>query len=306
MSQQLFVDYHFHPNFNFRAKQKRIIQRCERIWNAFELAELDVVICSEHAWKRPADSWHLLMKHKPKYARTILLPGVEVLTSEGIDIVVFGHCPSWYADTHLNECLEPFSTPLEQVINRVTAANDATGFIPHPYTAGKTGVIKHYGREGSRDLAARLGAIETSNNAFADTLTFTDNLIGEVFKKTQRKMVLTQQIDDEFSDDLDLDFVAVGSDAHCPKEIGYGVHLEHQRRDMKPSEAFQLMMTNKNAIGVDKLEVSKAKRFRRVWRSAAVTFREYMEKQQIKGRMRRAAKRCQPELVEVENVESLV
>lgn len=303
MSTQLFVDYHFHPNYRFRAREKRTNRRSERIWDAFAAAELDVVICSEHAWKRPADSYHRLMAARPSHSRTILLPGVEVLTSEGIDIVVFGHCPSWYEDTHLGECLEPYSTSLETVINRVSASEDATGFIPHPYTAGRTGVIKHYGRRHSRVLASKLGAIETSNNAFADTLSFTDLLGPLVFPNLQRKMILTQQIDDGFAGDLELNFVAVGSDAHCPKEVGYGVHIEVDERPATPADAWRAMMKNQNAIGIDKFQVGPVKRARRVAKSAVVTFQEFLEKQAVKERRRRAEKKFSPAVIE--NVEEV-
>lgn len=289
MPEELFVDYHFHPNFNFRSR--RIGRRSRRIWDAFERAELDIVICSEHCWKRPADSYHRLIDARPDEAQTMVLPGVEILTTEGIDIVVFGHCPSWYEDTHLGECLEPFSTPLSEVIDRVVDSHDASGFIPHPYTAGQTGVIKHFGREGSRDLAAKLGAIETSNNAFADTLSFTNWLGPKMFPKTQEKMILTQQLDDNFADDLDLNFVAVGSDAHCPREIGYGVHLEVDSKPESAEEAFRAMMTNQNAIGVDKFKAGMMRRAGRAAKSAGTTFREFMDKRRIKRKQRRETRR---------------
>ncbi|MFT5465857.1 MAG: hypothetical protein ACI8UO_000953 [Verrucomicrobiales bacterium] len=285
MSEHLFVDYHFHPNFNFRSR--RIGRRSGRIWNAFEKAELDIVICSEHCWKRPAESYHRMIDSRPEDARTTLLPGVEILTSEGIDIVVFGHCPSWYEDTHLGECLEPYSTSLDAVIDHVVDSKDASGFIPHPYTAGQTGVIKHFGRDGSRALASRLGAIETSNNAFADTLSFTNWLGPKMFPKTQEKMILTQQLDEGFASDLELDFVAVGSDAHCPREIGYGVHLEIGERPKTVEEAFRAMLTNQNAMGVDKFKAGIMRKARRATQSAGTTLKEFLEKRSIQRKQRR-------------------
>ncbi|MBI96784.1 hypothetical protein CL656_06535, partial [bacterium] len=89
------IDCHFHPNFSFLSKYK-IKKKAKKIWSKFKDCKLDIVICSEHNFKKPKEAYFELMKYKPKDHNTLLLPGVEATTKEGIDIILFSDSPSFY------------------------------------------------------------------------------------------------------------------------------------------------------------------------------------------------------------------
>ncbi|MBU6301532.1 MAG: hypothetical protein KGS60_08265 [Verrucomicrobia bacterium] len=284
MGQQLFVDYHFHPNFRFGRREGR---RAGRIWNAFTQHDLGVVVVSEHNWKRPRESFELLAGHRPPDARTVLLPGAEVLTREGLDIVVFGSDPAWYHDRHASGLLQPYRMSVEETVDFVSSRDGMAAFLPHPFTRGTTGAVDFYGEKLAATLAGRIGGVEVSNNCYDDCLKMVGRLCSRVLPETHRRMSLTQSITEEFLDLAGAGFFAHGSDAHFPGELGYGCLMDVTAPPLDPGHAFQLMTSHlgreSHARGCEK---SAWLRAWHVSKSMLITLAEAMEKRSIRKNLR--------------------
>lgn len=279
---QLFADYHFHPNFDFSSKRK-LHKRATKIWSAFAAHRLDVVVVSEHSWKRPVDSFQILQHFRPPGATLVLLPGVEVLTREGLDVVVFGDCRSWYEDPALRPLLRPYGLRFHQVLDIVSAARERlAGFLPHPYTRGTTGTVEFFGRDRAMAFAGRLGGVEASNNCYGNALSLTRRFGSRILPVTFERMHLTARLDEDFLDSAAGAFFAHGSDAHFPEEIGYGCLVESTLDPACAKSAFSVLCANANRQAV---RLRKKPRVKRLWhtaRSAGITLREAMQKRAIR------------------------
>ena len=285
--QHLFADYHFHPNFNFGRCLKT---QASQIWDAFKKHKLDVVVVCEHAWKRPTDSFHVLQDHRPADCDTFLLPGIEVLTKEGLDVVVFGPCGSWYSETNLSDLFEPYHPRIDDVIRLVQQPHHPVrGFLPHPYTRGTTGTVEFYGLDEAKQLATALGGVEASNNCYEDALHLSRRL-GRWFPKTMERMLRTEDIGDEFLDEVKVDFIAIGSDAHFPAEIGYGCMIEVSDRPQSADDAYRAMTTNRTREGVPRKFKPAIDRVFHVSKSAYITAHEAIQKKAIRNQKKRAKK----------------
>jgi hypothetical protein len=282
MPRQLFVDYHFHPNFNFSSRRSAA-RRAAKIWRAFYAHRLDVVVVSEHSWKRPVESFQLLQFYRPPGARLVLLPGVEVLTREGLDVVVFGNCRSWYEDPELHSLLRPYRLRFNEVVDIVGAERSRlAGFLPHPYTRGTTGSVEFFGRDGAMALAERLGGVEASNNCYGNALSLSRRLGARILPATYQRMHLTACLDEGFLDSAAGAFLAHGSDAHFPEDIGYGCLVESVADPDCAKTAFSVLCTNGNRQAV---RIRKKPRVKRLWhtaRSAGITLREAMQKRALR------------------------
>lgn len=287
MSLQLFADYHFHPNFKFG---RNLRKQSEKIWKAFDQHKLDVVVISEHSWKRPTDSYHILEQYRTSGSKTRILPGIEVLTEEGLDVVVFGSCGSWYDEVRLAPLLEPYSAPIENVIRLVQDPDHPVrGFLPHPYTRGTTGAVDFYGREEAKILASKLGGVEASNNCYDDTLALSRHIGPKFFPATLERMQRTHQIDNEFLDEVEVDFIAIGSDAHFPEEVGYGCLIDVAEMPETQEQAHQAITTNTTREGVPRHFKPALDRVVHVSRSAIITAQEALQKKAIRKSKKKAA-----------------
>src|SRR5210317_1642738 len=133
------VDYHFHPNFTYSSgflTKKRAI----KLWDKFQLESLDFVVCTEHVFRRPIKAYQNMMKYRPANNNTILFPGLEYITSEGIDLIVFSKDPSNVYG--IQDLLTPFLLSVENVFNLVRNNEDLKLIVPHPSTPSSTGILR--------------------------------------------------------------------------------------------------------------------------------------------------------------------
>ncbi|MFA6523510.1 MAG: hypothetical protein WCS85_04045 [Candidatus Peribacteraceae bacterium] len=135
----LRVDCHFHPNFAFFLPEAVRRWQAKRIWKAFQKRKLDCVFISEHAYKHPARSFGTLERYRPNDATTVIIPAVEALTKEGIDVIVFSRDTHVYAQ---RDILTPFGLPIRKLIDRVRRDPRLHGVIPHPYAPSETGFLR--------------------------------------------------------------------------------------------------------------------------------------------------------------------
>jgi hypothetical protein len=285
MPEQIFVDYHFHPNFRFGIREAN---RAKRIWRAFQKHDLGVVVVSEHNWKSPRRSYELLEEHRPAGCRTVLLPGVEVLTREGLDIVVFSHDVAWYGDAALAGLLQPYRLTFDQTAEIVAGESAMAAYLPHPFTRGTTGAVEFYGEELAAAQVRRIGGVEVSNNSYDDCLRIVGRICSRVLPETHRRMSLTQDIAEEFLETTGAAFFAHGSDAHFPDEVGYGCLMEAESRPETPADAFDLVTRHVGRASHQRGEKAALERAWHASKSLFITVEEALQKRSIRKGLRRS------------------
>lgn len=285
-STQLFADYHFHPNF--RSSWSRIRNKAARIWNAFDDLGLDVVVVTEHSYKSPVEAYEIMSQSRPPGMHTFLIPGVEVLTAEGMDVIVFGEDPKWYEDRAARLLMEPYGPTIHEVTDILASQDHLAGFLPHPYTLGTTGAIGNLGMVDSQQLARRIGGVETSNNCYSDTLFLADRvqMSKRMFPAAYDRMIATQQVTADFMEDWDHGFFAIGSDAHYPEELGHGVTLDIGRPSTD-EEVFNALRSNQNHEGEIRGEKAFGQRVYHCTKSAIITGHEAFQKLVIRKSLRK-------------------
>lgn len=158
------VDYHFHPNFplglplfgRFLSRRK-----ARRIWRAFSQHGLHLIFVSEHVYKRPRRAYEFLQEHRPGDAKTHLVPAVEYLTSEGVDIIAFAEKPE-HIYCH-RELLIPWKLSTAEVVRMVLGDAHLQGIVVHPCTPGATSILRKCGKECTLRAIGDLGFLEMHN-----------------------------------------------------------------------------------------------------------------------------------------------
>lgn len=288
----LFADYHFHPNFKFGANYKK---KANKILDAFENVNLDIVIISEHAWKYPCESYNIMLKEcKQRELNIALIPGVETLTFEGLDLIVFSTDTSFYKNLKLKKLFKPYALKITEAIDLINNNNDIAGYFPHPFTRGTTGIVKYYGEDLARQLISKLRAVEGSNNSYGDFLKFLKpNHIKNFAPKLIKGMEDTQHIDKNFLKSMSLDFIAIGSDAHSPKEIGYGCLIDpDEKYDINNTEnIFKALITNRNSTPINLNPHTRSKCLINCAFSAFTTSHEFIQKKKHRLRLKIPSKK---------------
>lgn len=211
----LKVDCHFHPNLflksKFLARRKAL-----RIWRTFEKHQLDAVFVSEHAYKHPARSYRLLRQYKPREAKTFLIPAVEAITSDCVDVIVFSRDAYVYQQ---EDILQPFNLSLSQLVNRIENDSKLYGFIVHPHMFSKTSFRRHFSEEALRYYSKRLGFLEKHNSCLHQLYRLFKMLrLDRLFKKINKHF---RSIESVPFKDFDKSVLPLGgSDAHKICEIG--------------------------------------------------------------------------------------
>lgn len=263
------IDYHVHPNFG--PSRTRARRKAEKWWRHFAKHNLHAVVITEHAYKYPEETFRFLEKEKPEDSTTEVFPGVEALTKEGIDLVVFAETPQeMYRPSRL---LRPYGLSYEDAVHEITERG-LSAYVTHPSTFGTTSLVRHKGQNFAREMIARLGAVERHNSAFIDLSAFLDRfprfLLGWLLDDLEERSTTPSHLYDA----APLRFWAGGSDAHHPFELGSYVEVA--------SEAFprnrtlwDLLHTTTDRAFIFRNEI----RFRfALLRQCCTVFSEYLHK----------------------------
>tara|TARA_B100000700_G_C15037090_1_gene853335 strand:+ start:1775 stop:2650 length:876 start_codon:yes stop_codon:yes gene_type:complete len=205
------IDCHFHPNFSFLSKYK-IKKKAKKIWSKFKDCKLDIVICSEHNFKKPKEAYFELMKYKPKDHNTLLLPGVEATTKEGIDIILFSDSPSFY-ENH-KDLLIPKLYSLDKFIKRIKQTKNIFSVVAHPNIIFNQGLLSNQGSKKYLQKIKDFDFIEKHNACLNELVDFL-----KIFKNTKfyNKILSVKNLPDKF---VKNNRYLVGSDAHHVEDIG--------------------------------------------------------------------------------------
>ena len=152
------INTHFHPNFGKFAKRK-----AKKIWQKFAETKLDVVIVTEHAFRNPVRACKLLEYYKPENAKTRLIFGVEALTKEGIDVIVFAAGEYIFSQ---DDILKPYQLSFQELMTRVEQDIKLHMIITHPYIPSKSALCRHVSDQEIQELIAQCNVVEKYNAAF--------------------------------------------------------------------------------------------------------------------------------------------
>lgn len=237
------IDYHFHPNIS--QNNEKAILKCKKSWANFKNNNINCVIVTEHSYKDPERAYKFMLKTMPR--RKYCFPGMEYITKEGIDLVVF----SYSEDIYRHQLLKPFRLSYFEVIDYVRDNHNLFAFVTHPYTLGLTSVIKILNHEKYKMSVDLLGAVEISNGAF-DNLTplLTKFPFCFLFKSKLDNIKKTQNLPKEDYPKR-INFLAVGSDAHYVEDIGnnYAIDYNEKKKILK-NKAFEIVINNKGKAEV--------------------------------------------------------
>lgn len=220
------IDCHFHPNFPlsipFLGKYLSN-KKAKSIWKAFAKSDLNAVLVTEHSYKHPIKSFEILEKNKPKHAKTKIIPGIEVLTKEGTDIIVFSkNQKDIYS--HI-ELLTPWELKILELIKFIKKHQLLYGIVVHPYTPGTTGIVRNNGMETTKKAIKELGFVEFYNCSFTALIKLLSFLkLDKIFKRKYSQMINTASAPDILR--VNNPIITGGSDAHHSWEIGDCMEIE--------------------------------------------------------------------------------
>jgi len=238
------VDYHFHPNLpSYVPILKNILsnKKIKNIWKAFEKHGLDVVFITEHSYKHPKRSFEMLEKTRPVNSKTLLIPGIEVLTKEGTDMIVFAKNKK---DIYSHqELLLSKKFKLVDLVKFIKKHPKLHGIVTHPYVPGMTGIVENNGIEVAKWAAKELGMVEVYNCSFTALIQIANSLkLNKILKKKYKQILDTAEAPKTILDKNTI--LTGGSDAHRPWQVGDYMELEIQEND----DIFQALLTKSGKI----------------------------------------------------------
>lgn len=232
---KLRIDYHFHPNLPKNDENAR--KKCKNIWQKFQEKNIKYIVVTEHAYKNPKRAYNLMIKEKPE--NYFCFPGIECITKEGIDIIVFSNTSNIYNYREL----KPFNLLYFELIDFVNSKNNLYAFVTHPYTLGLTSVINKLGEKVYIKSLNLLNAVEISNGAF-DNLFFLISKfpLNFIFRSKLKKIIKSKNLP-KSDYPKNIKFLVAGSDAHYAEEIGNCYEINYSGNLTKDS-IFKIITNN--------------------------------------------------------------
>jgi hypothetical protein len=270
------IDYHVHPNLH--VARARASRRARQWWHAFADNNLDAVVITEHSYKRPRESFLFLEAARPFGATTEIFPGVEILTREGADLIVYSDNPKEMFRP--SKLLVPYGLTYEKAVQEIEARG-LRAYVTHPSTLGTTSILQHRGPWFTREMVRRLQTVERHNAAYLDIAGACRRtpMTGWIAKHLLRRIDMPATLYDHVEDCVWVG----GSDAHRPHELGCYVRIPAWGPPTRSA-----MWTAMTALhGGSFVLRTPHPSFRHVAKQGATAFSEYSGKKLYKWRMRR-------------------
>ena len=231
------VDYHLHPNLSSNPKR-----RLRAIWRELSEHRIDAIVCAEHDFKDAPHAYRTLTAARPHGASTHVFPGAELRTNDGkgIDVIAFAE-HDWYDD--YPELLQAYSMSLREMLT-VLERSGLRYFIPHPFIIGSP-LPKRFSTEEEMDLFFQsIPAFEAHNGAFLLLEHFFQYpALKRLSKRLRYNLRTGAAVDLEKYRLPHHSFLAVGSDAHHPWEIGFSVEIPSDGMKSR-REIFEILTSN--------------------------------------------------------------
>ncbi len=217
----MLVDYHFHPNlskYDFLAKRK-----CLKIWREFARQKVDVVIATEHVFKNPPRAYRLMCETRPADATTILFPGLEALTSESIDMIIFAESDSIYQHQKL---MVPKQLTEMEMARYVHEQPNLFGSVAHPVLWAHSASERQVGKAATISAIRMIGGAEISNACLKGFAAVMHLLKLEgILKKQTTQCAQVMALPTDYYAFPEVTLFTGGSDAHSLDEIGSGLNV---------------------------------------------------------------------------------
>ncbi|MGD2072620.1 MAG: hypothetical protein PVG65_03935 [Candidatus Thorarchaeota archaeon] len=192
------------------------------------------MIPSEHVYKDPKRAFLFMKQTKPQDC--FLFPGMEYLTKEGIDIVIFSNNEKLYS----YKKLQPYKMTYEQTISFIEKYK-LHAFCAHPYGIGFASIIHAEGHDFYKKTVDKLGAVEVCNTSFENLRKLLSIWPFRVlFREKKERLDKIKELPKQ-DYPKKIKFLAVGSDAHQFKEVGTGALIKS-----KKGQIFRKIISNKS------------------------------------------------------------
>lgn len=217
------VDYHFHPNLPHDLALART--KVRDIYKRFTELGIRAVLVTEHVYKDYERAWELMCEGKPRNVH--IYPGMEYVTSENIDVILFAK-----KDLYERRVLLPFERSYEEIADYVRDDDEVFGFVAHPFTLGRTSIMKKAGAEFEKKMCEEMGSVEAAYDVFADLKRALEKpVLRKLFCRTLHHIAENEHLPECCYPDK-LQFLAVGSDAHYVWEIGTCAEVKLKHDDI--------------------------------------------------------------------------
>lgn len=211
-------DLHFHANIHRMPGWDKILRMQKLQWH-FRRAGVDYVASTEHSYKKPLEAY-LRLADAVQELPTHIIPGVESVSAEGIDIIYL-----YRNEENLRRALAQFQT-FRWTIRDVAAIcrdTEAISIVPHPFHIGKSSAGNILCRRAYRQLLRMSDYVEVHNgSALAIEKRLSSKRVSRLFKRTRHKLDKTLNLPmEDRGEGLGW---AVSSDSHYPGEqfiVGY-------------------------------------------------------------------------------------
>jgi len=217
------IDYHFHPSLPLNKEEA--LEKCKRWWVEYAKYGINVLIVTEHIYENPKFSYEMMRLTRPK--NCFVFPGVEYLTKEGIDIIIFSKKPDFYGLRELLPYKMTYKSTLEFVYK-----NKLEACVTHPYTLGNTSIIHILGYKIFHKSVDKLGVVEITNTSFLNLRNaIREYHLQRLLKKEMIGINRTMHLPHK-DYPKKIKFLAAGSDAHYFSEVGTYVRLNCDPKDL--------------------------------------------------------------------------
>jgi len=228
------IDTHFHPNF-LRSLPNKIgrERQAKKIWKSIQKHKLDALIVTEHVFKYPALSYKTLLEHTPKGAKTYLIPWVEALTKEWIDVLVF--CKDTYIYT-CEEIMTAEKLTFDEMIEYINNDERLYWVVTHPFILSTTWLIHHFPEEKILEASKKLGIIEKHNPAFVTMKQVLQKSIFKNFKIIKHLIQKFEKVENVPEKHYTKETIIFWwSDAHNPNDLWDYTILKSKSDDIRES-----------------------------------------------------------------------
>ena len=208
----LTFDLHFHANIHRMPKRNKLIRLQKIRWH-MKRSGIDYVASTEHSFKKPLEAY-LRLEEMARDLKTEIIPGVESVTSEGVD-VIFLYRTVDDLRRGLGQ-LQTFRWSTRDVA-KISRDTDAISIIPHPFHIGKSSAGNVLSYRAYQQLLKMSDYIEIHNgSALAVERRLSKSRAKAFFKEAQVKLDKTLNLPSEDRGE-GLGW-AISSDAHYPGE----------------------------------------------------------------------------------------
>ncbi len=230
------IDYHFHPNLP--SSVGRAEEKIKKDYENLIRNDVRAVVSTEHVYKNPRLAYEMMTRLRPR--GFYVFPGMEYVTREGLDLVIFSNSERIYD----YEELEPFRLTYEEVVAFVKRKR-LYAYVTHPFTLGRTSIYKKRGACFTKEMIDKLGAVEEEYTGFSELRRILNHsVLSGLFGKMLKEIKWNEHVPMHYRPQR-IRFIAAGSDAHFPWDIGTHMRVAVHRPHVTRREVFKLLTSNR-------------------------------------------------------------